>query len=150
MSKSNSAPKWTSNSAYDQFASVFTSGDQYGAEWVKQLEQSVSACREASDAWFKSSSVFAKGFEEVFKTCVSHAQNANEKNSALWQSMLSCRNVNDFAQAQNQLTQGSFEGVIEATTQVSELSAKVMMDAWEPLNKQMSQTMKKVNETVSA
>lgn len=128
---------------FEQYAAAFTNGDQFGNPWAKQFEESVSACREASDAWMQSSNAFAKGFESVFKTCVSRAQNANEKNSALWQSMFMCGNVNDFANAQNQLTQGAFEDMVEVTTEVSELSTKLMMDTWEPLNKQMSQTMKK-------
>lgn len=132
--------KTNSNNPQNPFMGSY---DQYATEWTKQLEQSVSACREASEALLNTGSMFAKGFEEVFTACVSRAQNANEKNSQLWQSFLACRNMNDLAEAQNKLTQGTFEEALEATSEMSELSAKMWMDAWEPLNKQVSEVMKK-------
>lgn len=129
-----------SNNAQNPFAQPY---NQYTSEWTKQLEQSVSACREASEAFTSSGNVFAKGFEEVISACVSRAQNSNEKNSQIWQSLFACRTVNEFAEAQNKLVQGTFEDALEATSQMSELSAKLWMDAWEPLNKQVSEVMKK-------
>jgi len=124
--------------------------DQVGQTCMKQMEDMTSVCREASDAWMKSSSVWAKGWEEMMKACVSSAQTTSEKNAGLWQSLMGCKTVNEWAEAQNKLAQESFEDVLSVTAQVSEMSVKCMMDAVEPINKQWSTAMKKANDTMAA
>ena len=124
--------------------------DQAAETCMKQMESVMSGCREASDAWMKSGSIFAKGMEEMMKACVSQAQSTSEKNANLWQSLMGCKTVNELAETQNKLAQESFEDVLNVTAQVSEMSVKCMMDAIEPINKQMSVAMKKANETMAA
>ena len=124
--------------------------DQYAQTCMKQVEDMMSGCREASDAWTKSGTIFAKGIEEMMKACVSQAQSSQEKNANLWQSLMGCKTVNEWAEAQNKLAQESFEEVLNISAQVSEMSVKCIMDACEPLNKQMSQAMKKANDSMAA
>lgn len=124
--------------------------DQMSQTCMKQAEDMMSGCREASDALMKSSTIWAKGLEEMMKACVSQAQSTSEKNANLWQSLMGCKTVNEWAEAQNKLAQESFEDVLNVTAQVSEMSVKCIMDAAEPINKQWSTAMKKANEQMAA
>ena len=124
--------------------------DQAAETCMKQMESMMSGCREASDAWMKSGAIWAKGWEEMIKACVSSAQNTSEKNANLWQSLMGCKTVNELAETQNKLAQECFEDVLNVTAQVSEMSVKCIMDSVEPINKQMSEVMKKANVTMAA
>jgi len=124
--------------------------DQAAQTCMKQVEDMMSGCREASDAWTQAGSIWAKGWEEMMKTCVSQAQSTSEKNANIWQSLMGCKTVNEWAEAHNKIAQESFEDAMSVSAQVSEMSVKCIMDAIEPINKQMSTAMKKANETMAA
>ncbi|MCB9986041.1 MAG: phasin family protein [Rhodospirillales bacterium] len=124
--------------------------DKFAESGMKQVEDMMSMGKESTDAIMKSGSIFAKGVEEMMKACMSRAQSCGEKNANVWKSLMACKTINEFAEAQNRIAQESFEDAMNATAQMSEMSVKMMMDAFEPLNKQMSAAMKKANDSIAA
>lgn len=124
--------------------------DKFAGGGMKQIEDMMSMGKDSTDAMMKCGSIFAKGMEEMMKACMSHAQNAGEKNADVWKSLMACKTINEFAETQNRIAQGAFEDAMSATAQMSEMSVKMMMDAFEPLNKQVSEAMKKANDQIAA
>ncbi len=112
---------------------------------MKQFEDMVSISKDATDVITQCGSIFAKGMEEMMKACVNHAQTAGEKNANVWKSLMACKTINEFAETQNRIAQESFEDAMSATAQLSEQSVKLMMDCMEPINKQVSTSMKKAS-----
>lgn len=124
--------------------------DKFAGGGMKQVEDMMSMGKETTDAMTQSSSIFAKGMEEMMKACMSHAQAASEKNANVWKTLMSCKTINEFAETQNRIAQESFEDAMSATAQMSEKAVKMMMDCMEPINKQVSSSMKKANVAVAA
>jgi phasin family protein len=110
---------------------------------LKGIEDMVSAGKESSDAFMKCGTIFAEGMQELMQTCFSHAKTSGEKNADIWKSLSACKSINEFAEVQNRIAQGAFEEMMAVTAEMSEMSIKTMMEAFEPLNKQMAQSMKK-------
>ena len=118
--------------------------DKFSGDGMKQMEDMMSMGKQSADAWMKFGTIFAKGMEEMMKTCMTRAQSAGEKNSDVMKSLMGCKTINEFAETQNRIAQSSMEEAMSASAQMSEMSVKVMMDCMEPINKQMSEAMKKV------
>jgi len=124
--------------------------DQFANGGMKQVEDMMSMGKESADAWMQCGTIFAKGMEEMMKACMGRAQSAGEKNADVVKSLMACKTINEFAETQNRIAQGTFEEAMSAGAQISEMSVKMMMEAFEPINKQMSTAMKKANDKIAA
>lgn len=120
--------------------------NQFTESGKKQMDDMLAMGKQSTEAFIESGSIMAKGTEAVVKVCMESAQAAGEKNAEIFQSLVGCKSVTEFAEAQNRITQGFFEDMMAASTKVSEMSVKMMMDAFEPLNKQMTEAMTKSNK----
>lgn len=121
------------NNQFDQFA-----------------QQAAAAGQDQMEAFVKSSTIFAKGMENIFKTCMAMAQDSGEKGSEAAKALMGCKTINEFTEAQNKLAQASFDEFMAGATKISEMSVKVATDSFEPINTQMSKNIKKATEAVAA
>lgn len=119
--------------------------NQFTESGKKQMDDMLSLGKQSTEALIESGTIVAKGTEAVMKTCMETAKTAGEKNAESFQSLMACKSVTEFAETQNRITQDFFEEMMAATTKVSEMSVKMLMEAFEPLNKQMTEAMKKTN-----
>lgn len=124
--------------------------DKYAETCMKQVEDMMSMGKQSTDAWMKCNAIFAKGMEDMMKTCMSKAQGANEKNANVWKSLMSCRTINEVAEAQSRMAQECLEDAMSTSAQMSEMTVKVAMDCLEPINKQMSEAMKRAQDSIAA
>jgi phasin family protein len=123
---------------------------QNKVQFDKIAKEAASAGQEQVDVLVKSSTIFAKGCEDFVKTYVSIAQESAEKNSEALKTLLGCKSLNEFTETQQKLAQTSFDEFVSSATKLSELSVKVATDAFEPINDQVSKSIKKVTETIAA
>ena len=98
------------------------------------------------DAMMKSSAIWAKGCEEMMKTCMSMAQSSMEKSQGVGSELMACKTLNELAETNNKLAQKSFDDLITTTTKLSEMAMKVANEASEPLNQVMNQAMDKASK----
>ncbi|MBU6235388.1 MAG: TIGR01841 family phasin [Alphaproteobacteria bacterium] len=124
--------------------------DKYAEVCMKQVEDMMSMGKQSTDAWMKCGSILAKGMEDMMKTCMSKAQGANEKNTNVWKSLMACKTINEVAETQSKLAQECFEDAMSTSAQMSEMTVKVAMDCFEPINKQMSDAMKRAQDSIAA
>lgn len=117
--------------------------NQFAETGKKQMDDMLALGKQSTDAFMQSGSIFAKGMEAMMKACVESAKTGGEKSAEMVQSLTSCKSATEFAETQNRIFQESLEDVMAATTRISEMSVKMMMDAFEPLNKQMTEAMNK-------
>ncbi len=106
--------------------------------------------REGYEAFNKSMSIFAKGFEEIVRASMSIAQSSAEKQGQLVKEALSTKSLNEWADIQNRIAQTSFDDVIAAATKLSEMSVKVLTQGSEPINSSFTKGMKKATEAKAA
>ena len=98
----------------------------------------------------KSTSIFAKGCEELFRASIAMAQTTAEKNAEFMKQAMTTRSINDFSTMQNTASQKGYEEMMAEATKLSELSMKVMTDAAEPINEQMNKAVQKASKAMAA
>jgi phasin family protein len=78
------------------------------------------------------------------------AQKSAEQNSKAVKTLMGCKTLNEFTEAQNRIAQQSFDEWVNGTSKLSEQCVKILTDALEPINGQLGKAIKKASEAVSA
>lgn len=112
-------------------------------QFEKFTQDAANAGQEQIEALVKSGTIFAKGMEDILKTCMNIAQSSTEKTQEAAKTIMACKTLNEFTEAQSKLAQDSFDDFMATATKLSELSIKVATDSLEPINDQVGKTMKK-------
>lgn len=102
------------------------------------------------DALVKSTTIFAKGMEDILKTCMEIAQEAGEKSQSAAKTVMGCKTLNEFTDIQTKLAQSSFDEFMSNATRISEKAVKLCSDAFEPINDQMGKSIKRATDTMAA
>lgn len=110
--------------------------EQFAQQAAEQGQQGV-------EALVKSASIWTKGCEDLMKTCMTFAQDASERNTTAFKTLLGCKTLNELTETQNQLAQQAYDDLVSSATRLSEISAKVATDTMQPLNDQVSKAIKK-------
>lgn len=122
-----------------------------GNKQFEQIAQSATVLgQDQVDALVKSSTIFAKGMEDIIKTCMEIAQEAGEKSQTMAKTVMSCKTLNEFTDVQTRMAQSSFDEFMTNCTKISEKTVKLCTDAMEPINDQMGKTIKKASESMAA
>ncbi len=122
-----------------------------GNKQFEQFTQSATVMgQDQVDALVKSSTIFAKGMEDIIKTCMEIAQEAGEKGQNVAKTVMACKTLNEFTDVQTRLAQASFDEFMTNCTKISEKTVKLCTDAMEPINDQMGKSIKKATESMAA
>lgn len=116
----------------------------------KLASEANATSKEHVDAFVKSGTLLAKGTEDLLKTYVGLAQASAEKSTEAVKALMACKTLNEFTETQTKLAQDSFENYISGVTKLSELTVKLASSTFEPINTQLSKTMKKATDAVAA
>lgn len=128
--------------SFDSMESMMTNyKDQYEKMAEKMTEGAPAAMRESIESCMKSSATFAKGAEQMMKAMAEAAQESAQRNSEAIKALMATRTLNEFAEAQNKLAQENFDETMSAVTKMSEMTIKLLTDAFEPINGQMTKAM---------
>lgn len=133
--------------SYKTMESIMT---QNKAQYEKLTNEAASAGKENVEAILKSTNIWMKGTEDLFKTYLSLAQESAAKNSEAIKTLLGCKTLNELTEVQNKLAQESFDGFMAGATKLSELTVKLTTEALEPINDQVSKTIRKATDAVAA
>ena len=122
-----------------------------GTKQVEQFAQDAAAsAQDQMDAIMKSSTIFAKGMEDIMKTCMEIAAEAGEKSQTVAKSVMSCKTLNEFTEVQTKLAQASFDDFMTNATKISEKGVKLCTEAFEPINDQVGKAIKKASDAAAA
>lgn len=117
-----------------------------GNKQAEKIAQDAAAMgQDQMDAVMKASTIFAKGMEDILKTCMEIAAEAGEKSQAVAKTVMSCKTLNEFTEVQTKLAQSSFDEFMTNATRISEKGVKLCTDAMEPINDQMGKAIKKAS-----
>lgn len=112
-------------------------------QFEKFTQDAANIGQEQVEALVKSGTIFAKGMEDIVKTCMSIAQTQAEKGQEAAKTIMACKTLNEFTEAQSKLAQDSFDDFMTGATKLSELSIRVATESLEPINDQVGKAMKK-------
>lgn len=119
-------------------------------QFEKLSNDAAAAGKEGLDALLKSGSVFAKGYEDMFKACFGLAQKTAEKNGEALKTLLTCKTVNEVVELNSRIAQENFDDLMTGVTRLSELSVKLAADGFAPINDQLTKTIRKAGEAMAA
>jgi hypothetical protein len=119
-------------------------------QFEKLSENLSSGSREMMEAVNKTIAIASKGSEDMFREAMAIAQEAAEKNANLTKQAMSSKTLNEWMETVNKIKQTNFDDCMVAVTKLSEKAAKVYTECSEPLNGQMTKTMKKATEAMAA
>lgn len=119
-------------------------------QFEKFSQDFTGAGREQVEALVKSSTIFAKGMEDLVKLAVGLAQESAEKSADAVKSLMACKTFNEFTEAQNKLAQKNFDNLMHSATKFSELTIKLATESFEPINAQLTKSIKKASDSLAA
>ncbi len=109
-----------------------------------QFTKNASSIGQAGmEAFIDSSTIFAKGCEDIVRTSVAMAQDSAEKQSAYAKDAMNCKTLGEWAEKQNKIAQANFSDFISSASKISEMSVKLLTESAAPLSKQAEKAMKK-------
>ncbi|QQG36516.1 MAG: phasin family protein [Micavibrio aeruginosavorus] len=134
----------------DIFKPMETLMTQNKTQYDKLANDAAAAGKENVEAFLRSTNIWVKGTEDLIKTCMTLAQENASKNSEAIKTIMGCKTLNELTEVQNKLAQETFDGFMAGATKLSELTVKLTTDALEPINDQVSKSIKKATESVAA
>ena len=141
-----------SPSSYPKFQSLKLELDMFkgNKQFEKLAQDAAVAGQDQLDAILKSSTIVAKGVEDIVKTCMEIAQDTGEKTATATKSIFACKTLNELTDVQTRLAQSGFDDLMSNATKLSEISVKLYTDAFAPINDQFGKAIKKASEKVAA
>lgn len=103
-----------------------------------------------SDACTKSSAIMMKGFEDIFGTVMSLAQNSAEKQAKFVKEAMGSKTINEFAEVQNKIVQTNFDDFMTGATKISEIGTKVLTESSEPVSAEINKVVQKATKSMAA
>lgn len=158
--KSTSKPKGAANMeqfakpfafplpAFKEMEKIMTTNQPY--QFDKLAQEAANQSRESMEAFVKSGTIFAKGCEELMKTAASMSQTAAEKQAEYAKQLMGSKTLNELAEAQNKIAQYNFDQFMNGATKLSEMGTKVLTEASEPINAQVTKAVQKANKAAAA
>lgn len=114
--------------------SVAGQKDQSMTIKIEGFDKIVSLSKDNADAVVKSSTVAAKGFEELAKYSQSYLAKSAETANAAVKALFSVKTPAELADLQSKLARETIESAISEGRKFAELSQSVFSAAFEPLN----------------
>lgn len=115
-----------------------------------QFDQFTESATEINEAVTQSSTIAAKGIENIMKTCFDLMQQNSERQAGIMKKFMECRNVNDFTDLQTKLAQQNFDEFVSNATKISEMGVKCATDSFNPINDQINKAIKKATNKAAA
>jgi phasin family protein len=112
-------------------------------QFEKLSQDAAAASKEHAEALVKSGNIFAKGFEDFLKTYSALAQGAAERNTQAFKALLGSKTLNEYTETQSRVAQENLDDFLSGVTKLSELTVKIATDTFEPINDQVSKSIKK-------
>lgn len=116
----------------------------------KLAQDATTAAQEQFDAMSQAASIYAKSMEQWLKTCMEMTQETTDELAENAKGLLTCKTMNEYAEAQNKFAQASFEKIMGNATKLSEMTIRLANDSMQPLNEQMNKAIKKASDAAAA
>jgi phasin family protein len=117
---------------------------------IKGYDDFAVLSQENFDAFVRSNSVVAKGFETIGKEVLSFAQRSVEGQIAQVQALFGVKNMQEFVDLQNDYAKRRLEDTLAETAKLTELSTQVANEAIEPLKERVDATVETVLKAKAA
>lgn len=132
------------------FAATKEQVEKASAQLLKGYEDLAAFSKDNVDAFVQSSTIVAKGAEEIGKEVVAFAQSSFEKNVAAGKALMSAKSINEAVDLQNTFAKQSFDAFVAEATRIQELSVKVANEAFAPLTARLNAAVATLSKPMAA
>ncbi|CAO3418371.1 phasin family protein [Azospirillum doebereinerae] len=133
----------TATAAKEQFEKATT-------QLLKSYEDLQAAGKANVEALVESSSIAAKGAEDLSREVVAYSQSALDKTITTGKALLTAKSLQEVVELQNSFLKSSFDSLIAETTRIQELSVKVTNEALAPLSARVNATVETLSKPLAA
>ncbi len=119
-------------------------------QYEKITADASASSRQGMEAFIKSGNIMMKGAEQMMKTLAEIAQESTQRNTEAFKTLMACKTLNELTETQNRIAQESFDEAMTTCTKLSEIGIRLATDVFEPLNDQVSKSIKKASESMAA
>lgn len=126
------------------------SGNKAGNQFETFANEAANAQQQSVQAFQQFQASFMRGCEDIMKTYTSILQDTGERNAEAVKTLLSCKTLDEYSQAQNKLWQENFDKLMSNATKLSEASIRVASQCMEPINEQFTTAVQRAGESLAA
>lgn len=120
-----------------------------GVDAFKSYEDAMAFSKENVDAFVKSSSIAAKGVQDVTTLVTEITKAAFEGNVAASKKIFECKTPQEVAEYQAELMKSGYDKLLADATRIQEASTKIAEEASKPLKARFEAGVEKLNEKVA-
>lgn len=117
---------------------------------LKTYEDITALNKETVDALVQSSSVVAKGVENLSRAFLAFAQHSLESGVSTAKALLAVKTLREAVDLQSEFARSSFDNLVAEATKASELTIKVTNDAITPLSSHVNTVVAKLGKNRAA
>lgn len=133
----------TATAAKEQF-------DKATSKLLKSYEDLQAAGKANVEALVESSSIAAKGAEDLSREIVAYSQSALDKSITTGKAMLTAKSIQEVVELQKDFFKSSFDSMVAEATRIQELSVKVTNEALAPLSTRVNATVETLSKPLAA
>ncbi|PWC32658.1 TIGR01841 family phasin [Azospirillum sp. TSO35-2] len=133
----------TASAAKEQFEKATT-------QILKSYEDLQAAGKANVEALVASSTIAAKGAEDLSREVVAYSQSALDKSITTGKALLTAKSLQEVVELQNAFLKSSFDSLVAETTRIQELTTKVTNEALAPLNARVTATVETFSKPIAA
>lgn len=116
----------------------------------KNYEEFSQLSKENIDAFVKSGTIVAKGFEEAGKAWIDFTRRSLETSVETAKAVMSCKDLREVVDVQSDYARTSFDSLVNEGSKLSELGVKVANEALEPIQSRINVTVEKILKPAQA
>ncbi len=136
-------------SATDEVVAKETNGEATAAPFVS-YEELADISRENFAAVLRANATLSEGLEAIGKEVIVYARTSFEKAAETATALLGAKTIEDVFQLNADFAKASLERLIERSTKLSEMGAKVASDALTPLGGRVEATIQALAKPLAA
>ena len=111
--------------------------------FLNSYDDATALNKESIDAVVKAGEVLTKGAKTVGKACYEITQASAEASVKAATAMMGAKTTKEFVEIQADFARTSFDNFLSESTRLSDISVKVVNEAFEPLQKQLNTSFEK-------
>ena len=124
--------------------------DRASKTLFKNYEEFSQLSKENIDAFVKSGTIVAKGFEEAGKAWIDFTRRSFETSVETAKAVMSCKDLREVVDVQSDYARTSFDSLVNEGSKLSELGVKVANEALEPIQSRFNVAVEKMLKPVEA
>jgi phasin family protein len=113
---------------------------------AKGYDEFAAIQKDGMDAFMKAGEIWAKGAEDIGKAYFALVQDAAETGSEATKAMFAAKSLKEVFDLQGEIARKNFDKSLSDGKKLSELSMKVVNDAFQPIQKQIVATVEKAGK----